>query len=162
MNFKYEEIPQITRVLFLPPCLIENSIHCSSSKFLSPTIRPLSLRLGKGLWHKQRQGKCFNSSVNTATEVYCYQADTWCKAAAASPGHLLCVEDLPADRPSPSKAESQLRGRSRAAKRRWLEFGAWRQWELGLSEDSLTESATFTNFKASCTWYFIWPIVSIQ
>jgi hypothetical protein len=34
MNFKCEEIPQIMHFLFLPPCLIENTIHCCFSKFL--------------------------------------------------------------------------------------------------------------------------------
>ena len=30
MNFKHEEIPQRMCVLFFPPRLVENSIHCSS------------------------------------------------------------------------------------------------------------------------------------
>lgn len=80
MNFKYEATPQITCILFLPPRLTETSIPSSSTKFLPLTIRPLSLRLGKGLWHNQQQGKCFNSSANTATEVDCYQTDTWGRA----------------------------------------------------------------------------------
>lgn len=44
-----KKIPQIMHFLFLHPCLIENSVHYSSGKFLPSTIRPLSLRLGKGL-----------------------------------------------------------------------------------------------------------------
>lgn len=85
MNVEYEEIPPRMCFLFLPPCLIENSIHCSCSKFLPSTIGPLSLRLGKGLWHNQQQGRCFNSSVNTATEVYCYQTDTLGVASTGPP-----------------------------------------------------------------------------
>lgn len=89
------------------------------SKFLPSTIRPLSLRLGKGLWHNQQQRKCFNSSVNSATEVYCYQTDTEGKAAAACTGHLLCLEDRPLVGKSPSKAQGWL------CRERAQRFGVW-------------------------------------
>lgn len=89
------------------------------SKFLPSTIRPLSLRLGKGLWHNQQQGKCFNSPVNSATEVYCYQTDTEGKAAAACTGHLLCSEDRPLEGPSPSEAQDWL------CRERAQQLGVW-------------------------------------
>lgn len=107
-NFKNEEITQIIHFLFLPPCLIENSIGCFAVSSSPSTIRLLSLRLGKGLWHSQQQGKCFNSPVNSTTEVYCYRTDTEGKAAAACTGHLLCLEDQPLEAPSPSKAQDWL------------------------------------------------------
>lgn len=89
MNVKYEERPQRMCFLFLPPCLIENSIHCSCSKFPPSTIRLLSLRAGEGLGHNQQQGRCFTSSVNTATEVYCYQTDRHSGVASTGPPALL-------------------------------------------------------------------------
>lgn len=88
MNFKCEETPQIMHFLFLPPRCIENTVHCSSGKFLPSTIRPLSPRLGKCFWHNQQQGECFNSSVNTATEVYCCQTDTRRKTLLLPQAHL--------------------------------------------------------------------------
>lgn len=153
-NFKYEKIPQIMHFLFLHPCLLENSVHCSSGKFLPSTIRPLSLRLGKGLWHNQQQGKCFNSSVNTATELYCYRTDTWCKAAAAStapPARLRGPRRPWAKSPQGRGLALWQQSRGRGARR----FGVWRQWELDSSQESLTESVTcgklFNIFKALCT-----------
>lgn len=63
MNFKYEEIPQIMCVLFLPPGRIENSIHCSSGAFLPSTIGPLSLRLGKAFDRTNSRGNVLTAPL---------------------------------------------------------------------------------------------------
>lgn len=137
MNFKYEEIPQRMCFLFLPPSLIENSIHCSSSKFLPSTIRPLSPRLGKGFWHNQQQGKCFNSSVNTATEVYCYQTDTLGRAAVASTGPPALLGG-----PATERANS-LQGRGLA---RWLVGRDHRVQRFGVRDLELARAELMSKF----------------
>lgn len=142
MNFKYEEIPQRMCFLFLPPCLIENSIHCSSSKFLPSTIGPLSLRLGKGFWHNQQQGKCFNSSVNTATEVYCYQTDTLGRVAIASIGPPALLGDPPVVR-AKSLQDGGLALRLASRDHRAQRFGVGESWVW-----------------VQILWQTLWPVAS--
>lgn len=111
---------QIMHFLFFPPH-IENSIHCSPVSSPS-TIRPLSLRLGKGLWHNHSKGNVLTVPLIRQQRVIVIKETLRAKLWPLPQAHLLCLEHRPGD------------GKDRVPAQQGLAVRAQGIWSLGFGD----------------------------
>lgn len=133
-NFKYEEIPQIIHFLFLPPCLIDNSIR----------YFPVSSSLqqsGHCPWDLAKVFDITNSKGNVLTAPLIRQQRFIVIKQTLRAKLLLSAQaTCSAWRAGHWKGKVPAKPRIGSAEREHsdLEFGIWRQGELDLSQESET------------------------